>query len=134
MEKLFKTIITTSYILFLIYFFNPYLTIDFYSENTLDALSWNGYGELVYMDSIVGYLFLAAYTIVFIGLLNFMAWARSFFVSLTLISIVFSIVQGLSVLTPLDSTLAYLITILDGATITIMFTNPISTFFKEKTE
>ena len=134
MEKLFKIIVITSYIAFLIYFFNPYLTMSLYSEFTLEALSWEGYGALVYMDSLVGYLLLAAYTIVLIGLLRFMAWARAFFISLTLISIVFTGVQGLVVLMPFDSVLVYIMNLLDGAAIIMMFTNPISNLFNKETQ
>ena len=69
------------------------------------------------------------YLVASIGLLLFHNWARWLFVLLTLASMVFVVVSGMTVLTPFEGLLDLLVGLLDGAILTLAFFSPIASLF-----
>jgi hypothetical protein len=55
MVNLFKSIILFSYSSFVAFFFLPYLDVYVYEQETLDALSWTGYGAILAPNTFMVY-------------------------------------------------------------------------------
>ena len=68
-EKLFKGIVLISYVTYLTWFFMPFIPSGFYDQETMDALTWAGYGSSFIGFSFIPYVILIAYSVVTAGLL-----------------------------------------------------------------
>jgi hypothetical protein len=133
MEKLYRSVISFCYVSYVVFFFIPYFDLNLYNQEMLDALTWTGYGALIEFNELVTYLFFLAYTITFIGMMLFKLWAKRLFLILLTSSILLTIIQGVSVLTPIESVLFYLTNLADGATVILLYFTSISSKFNAKT-
>ena len=133
MVNLYKSIVLFSYLVYVLVFFIPYLDPYLYEQETRGVLSWTGYGALIELHNSVSYIFLIAYSIALYGMIQFRAWARPLFVTLTVMSIISNGVQGINVFTAIDSVLTYLTNLADGATIVLMYLTSVSNKFKKYT-
>ena len=133
MVNLYKSIVLFSYLVYVLVFFIPYLDPYLYEQETRGVLSWTGYGALIELHNSVSYIFLMAYSITLYGMIQFRAWARPLFVTLTVMSIISNGVQGINVFTAIDSVLTYLTNLADGATIVLMYLTSVSNKFKKYT-
>ena len=109
----------------------PYIDVHLHDQQTIDLLTWAGYGAYFNLSNTFGYITFAAYTITLFGLLNFKYWSKPTFVGLTLLSIIITGIQGIEVLPPIDAVLSYLTSLADGAIITLMYLTSISSKFNE---
>ncbi len=131
MVNLYKIIVLFSYLIYVTFFFVPYLDVYLYDQDIFDVLSWAGFGALLELNEGIAYLFLLAYTVTLYGLIYFKAWARPMFLGLTLLSIIFRGIQGVEVFTPVDGVLSYITNLADGATIVLMYFTSINSRFSE---
>lgn len=131
MVSLYKNVVFLSYLIYVAFFFVPYLDVYLYNEEMLDALTWAGFGALLEINEGIGYVFLLAYTVNLYGLIYFKAWARPMFLGLTLLSIIFTGIQGVEVFTPIDGVLSGITNLADGATIILMYFTSINIKFSE---
>lgn len=130
MINTFKNIVLLSYISYVVWFFLPYI-YETTNPVVLDVLIWNGYGGFATDSLIIAYLFLAIYSIATLGLLYFKIWAKPLFLTLTIISIGFCFLNGLSVSTPIDNFLMYITTLADGAILAMLYFSDIKNEFNE---
>jgi hypothetical protein len=121
---LFRYLVISSFILYIIGFFMPYFWNSIYDQQTLDILSWNHYGRHIQRNVWLPYLFLFLYTITYWGLIYFKWWARLAYVVLMILSFILAFYSGMIIQTAFECMVGSLIGFIDGAIITIMyFTN-----------
>lgn len=121
MKGIFRYIVIGSLILYLIWFAMPYSWIYFYKGEELNLLSWANYGAKFDTDGPMPFIILLAYIIVSIGLVLLKKWARTAFLSLTVVSVVLSGIWGFLVSPPVDAALGYIVSMSDGAILTIAY-------------
>ncbi len=130
MRKIYFTLVVTTLILYVSLFSIPYFWVYLYEGKILNALAWNSYGSKFGANELIGYLFMACYGVVSIGLVLFKGWARLGFVVLTIFSVVTSPFWGLSVQYGFGSALSYMLALGDGAILAIVFLTSISDEFE----
>lgn len=70
MVNLYKNIVLISYLIYVAFFFVPYLDVYLYDQEMFDALSWTGFGALLELNEGIAYVFLLAYTFTLYALLS----------------------------------------------------------------
>ena len=121
MKGIFRYIVIGSLILYLIWFAMPYLWIYFYEGEELNLLSWASYGAKFDIEGPIQYIIVLAYVVVSIGLVQLKKWARTAFLALTVVSIVLSGVWGFLVSPPIDAAIGYIVSMSDGAILTMAY-------------
>jgi len=114
-----------------VYFFIPYFDNFLHEEGTLAALSWSGYNAWISpaAQDIFAYTTLFFYVVASIGLINFKTWSKTFFVVLTIFSILSELLFGFSAITAYDAMLLDIVGILDGAILAMLYFTSISNEF-----
>jgi len=132
---LYRYLIITSLILYIIWFFMPYFCFKYsiYDLNTLNAMSWAGYGGIFKNSIWLSYSFLFLYIITYWGLIYFKPWARSALVVLTVASLISAFISGITVQTAFSYALDCLLYIIDGSIITLSYFSNLSREFDKKT-
>lgn len=121
MEKVFRILVVVSYALYVAFFFMPYLWASIYDQQTQNILSWTGYGAVIPFVGWIGYCFFTAYSLITVGLLFTWPLARFLFTFFTVGSITLVALQGVSVLTASEGVILYIMNLIDGALIAIMY-------------
>lgn len=131
MKSIFRNLVLLSVALYAVWFCIPYFSVNLYSPETLDAISWAGSDALLSFDSlaIVAFLFLFLYAITSVGLIYFKPWARISFLLLTLSSILTTPLFGIVVLPAIESSIFQVVNILDGVLIAFMYFTSVSNEF-----
>ena len=131
MVNLFRTLVLSSFTLYLVFFFIPFLDPYLYDTETLNVITWEGYGRIFDIPHAINYIFILAYLVTLIGVLYFQSWARISFLILTVLSIIVTGIQGMQILPPIEGVLMYFINLVDGATIILMYFSSLSTRFNK---
>jgi hypothetical protein len=131
MISLFKVLVVLSYAIYVVFFWLPEFDFYIYDQDTIDILSWSGFGALLAPNNLIGYLFFVGYSVILIGLLLFKNWARLSFVVITIASVLFTAIQGIQVMPAIEATIQYITTLIDGATIAIMYLTSVGQRFNK---
>ncbi|MCP4407939.1 MAG: hypothetical protein GY807_09320 [Gammaproteobacteria bacterium] len=131
MKQLFRGLVVATTLAYVLWFCLPFISVHIFDSETLDALSWVGYGAIVNLGDLAPYIFLIAYGIIAIGLIYFHRWARTGFAILAVVTFILAPLSGLNVQTAIDSTLSYFFTLADGAILAIAFLTSISDEFNQ---
>ena len=131
MRKIFLTLVITALVLQVSWFFLPYSWNYIYNKEELALLSWHGYGAYLDIYGPIPYLILVLYGAVSIGLVYFKKWARTAFVALTVISIITTPLWGFAVSPAIDGIIGYIITLADGAVLSIAFLTSLGAEFEQ---
>ncbi len=129
MKRIFQILVVSSIILHIIWFFLPSFWVYIYNKEELSLLSWHGYGSNIDTYGSIPYLGLLGYMVASIGLIFFKKWARTAFLLLTIINIILTSIGGFSVSPAIDGATSYLVSISDGAILTIAYLTSINTNF-----
>jgi len=129
---LYRYTVISSFVLFTIWFFMPYFWQSIYDQNTLDLLSWNGYGGLLGNHTWLAYSFLLLYYFTYWGLINFKPLARLIFLVLVFVSFITASFNGIVVQTASGYFLDSLLFFIDGLIITLMYFTDLSNEFLKK--
>ena len=108
----------------------PWIQDAYVPTEIADALSWYGFGAVLPLPTGIAWLVALLYVPVAIGLCSFSRSARWLFVALTGFILVWSLFGGLHVETALGATLGSIVTLGDGAIITLAFTSPLQERFQ----
>ena len=127
---LFKRLVIGTTALYVLWLALPWIQDAFVSTEIADALSWNGFGAVLPLPTGIAWLVALLYVPVAIGLCSFSPSARWLFVALTVFLHIWSPLGGLRVETALGATLGSIVTLGDGAVITLAFTSPLRERFK----
>jgi hypothetical protein len=130
MKNIFTGLVVITLIAYVVWFCMPLLWEYLYEGDVLNALSWNGYGSQINTNGPIPYIFLVAYGVICIGLINFKRWARTGYVIFTILSILITPFLGLSVQWGIESFLSYVISLGDGAIIAMLFFTNLSDKFE----
>ena len=130
MRRIFISIVLATLVSYATWFLTPLFWNHMYDGPVLDALTWNGYGAVISTSGPVPYVLLGIYAIICIGLIKFKYWARSGLVVFVGASVVLSPFWGLSVQYGIDAIFAYILTLGQGAMLTISFLTGLSNEFE----
>lgn len=130
MDKVFRILVVVSYVLYVVFFFMPYIWPSIYDQQTQDILSWTGYGAVIPFADWIGYCIFTAYSLITVGLLLTWPLARFLFTFFTVGSITLVALQGVSVLTAVEGVILYIMNLIDGALIAIMYLTSFGSKFK----
>jgi len=114
-------------------YITPYFWAHIYSGDKLNMLSWDGFGAMYDINGPIQYLFLVAYGVVSIGLIFFQPWSKQLFLGLTLLSIAITLFSGISVYEPINGLLGYIMTLIDGSILTMIYFTSVSKEFVKNT-
>ena len=128
---LFRYLVTTSFIIYTIWFFMPYFWNFLYDHKTQIFLTWNGYGGLIMNNAWIAYSFFLLYLITYCGLIYFKLWARVVFVVLMIGSFINTAIGGVVVRTALEYLLESLIFSIDGSIVIIMYFTDVKRNFRK---
>jgi len=128
--RLFRTLVVTSTVAYVIWFFQLLLANRLISQGTWDALSWQGFGALLPMPPAFGWLFLVLFAAVAVGLWTFSKSARLVFVALSVFWILTAPLGGVQVQTAFGSFLLLLTNLADGAILVMAYTAPLKERFE----
>jgi hypothetical protein len=131
MINLFRVLVVISYVSYVLFFWLPDFDYYIHDQDTIEILGLSGFGALLPLNALCGYLFFAGYTVILLGLLFFKSWARPAFIIITICSMVSTTIQGVQILPALESTLAYISNLVDGATMVIMYFTSVSSRFNK---
>lgn len=130
MKHLFQVLVVTAFVVRCALFWLPYLWHHLYSPYVTELLSLEPVGAIVRFDPGLSYLLLAGYLAGSIGLWRLENWGRVLFTSLTVLSVALVPFSGVVVGGPLDSTLVFVLDLLEGALIALAFVSPLSVEFE----
>ncbi|HEY3053594.1 MAG TPA: DUF2007 domain-containing protein [Thermoanaerobaculia bacterium] len=99
-------------------------------EYLKEAFRYNGYGAVIPPSANLGYLFLFAYLAAAVGLLIFNNWARHLLMVTNVIHIAMRPFFGVSVRGPFDSTLSFVMLLLNGTILAFAYSPPLSRAFR----
>jgi hypothetical protein len=121
MKSQFKGIVIALGILYLSFICLPFLWGHIYSEDTLNALAWNGFNSLIDVHGptpLIISLFLLASLV---GLYKFKKWGRHLFATTTLISGILTPLYGVVVGVGIDNLVSYFFAIGSGAVLSMSY-------------
>lgn len=96
MKAFFQKLVLGVMALYLVYILIPFAWHYIYNEETLTALTWNGYGGLVSLYGPAPYFVSAFFFVSLLGLYNFKKWGRLCFTVYTIVSGLLVPIWGLS--------------------------------------
>ncbi len=121
MRETFRALVVISTLIYLVYWFLPFVDWRWYSLDVLELRELSGIGAQLLLPLAVEYILFAAWILAAVGMYFFKAIARSAFLWLYIVSTLMEPFLGVVVLTGLDSVLSSLSTVLDGAIIAIAY-------------
>ena len=130
MDKLYKSLIVVGSTSYVLWFFQPYNTIEIYDAEVFKALAWGGHGAIDILWSPIFYITLILYLFSAVGMWFYINWARNLFVMLTVTYIVMTPIGGISVGTSIDATLIYLTNLSDGALLFMCYFSSVAEKYK----
>ena len=129
MKSLFQWLVGCSYAVYILLFCFPYAWHLLYEEEIVQVLRYTGYGYSLPFPYI-GYVFVALYGIASIGLVMFMDWARTGFLTVTIIVLMITPFTGMAITGWYESLLWSLVTMAHGMIIALVYFSSIRNEFK----
>jgi hypothetical protein len=116
--------------LYLLYMALPFFWLELYDQETLEVLSWQGYGGLLDIYGPIPYILACALLVSLVGLYQLKKWGRTTFMLVTIITGVISPLWGLQTMGQLDSLPAYFVSIGSGAILAMAYLSSIGGEFE----
>lgn len=133
MKSIFTGIVILSVVSYAAWFFMPLIWEYLYDYEILNRLQWDGYGGKINISGPIPYLFGIAYLICSFGLVLFKNWARTLFLILTIINVFSAPLWGMSVQGSYDTIPGYIVSLCDGAILSLAYLSGISSEFTQST-
>ena len=121
MEKLFRTLVISTTLLYVFFWFLPYIDHYWLNEDELDLASWDAAGSIVPQSLIINLIWFSIWVTTGIGLYFYRPAARTIFLFLMPISTVYSAFCGFLVLPPISAAIIGLVNMLDGAVLAVAY-------------
>lgn len=128
--QLFRALVLLSTISYLVWFFHLLVGGSLLSQETWDALAWQGVGAWLTIPPSFAWLFLLVSVAVSVGLWSFSASARWVFAALSVFSVITSLLGGIQVQTALGSYLGTMAGMANGAILVMAYTPPLRQQFE----
>lgn len=133
MIKIYKNIILLMAMTYSLFFFMPYLWPQIYSVEVQTFLNLSGLNSKIDMTGPLAYIISFVYIFSYIGLFYFHPIGRIVFTALVIFNLTLgSYILGYSATAYLDTSFGYLLTLLEGGVLMIIYFTEISTEFKSK--
>ena len=121
MKSFFKKLVLSIVALYLVYMLIPFGWHLIYSEETLNALSWNGHGGLISLYGPTPYFFAAFFFFSLFGLYKFKKWGRSCFMAYSILSGILLPIWGLAIIGGADGVVSYFVTLISGFVLSLAY-------------
>ena len=131
MAKIFIGTVLINLLAYIAWFFMPFVSGYLYDYDTLDLLSFGGFGAKVDLDGPIPYVVGLIYVVTTFGLLLFKPWARIAFSILAVFTIISPSIWGVSIQGSYDVMIDSLVLITDGAIVSMAFFTSISNDFSK---
>lgn len=129
LDGFFNILVVISIILTFIAWGLPYVEPYYLSEEELSLLSYSGYGAFFPSSSIVYWTLLIFWIVMSIGLILRSRIIRTLYVTGIIITTLWTVFWGFSVTTPLESLIYNILSMIDGALITMAYLTSVSRSF-----
>lgn len=133
MESIFRALVVGSALLSVVFWCIPYVDYMWLSVEQIQILDLGGFAAIIQTHDITYWGTLVVWLVISIGLYFYSNSARIAFIAFMLINISLSFFYGLSIMSPLEVFIGSIITMIDGALITMMYLTSISGKFNENT-
>ena len=133
MESIFRVLVVGTAVLSVVFWCIPVFDYMWLTNEQMQILDLGGFGSYIPHNQIFYWGTLTIWLLLSIGLLFYVNIARFGFVIFMVIVHVLSFFYGISILSPLEAFIGSLITMADGAIITMMYLTSISGKFNENT-
>lgn len=130
--KLFRILVATSTITFVLAAFSPRLNWGAVWPETSDLLRHDGSMAIMPLPTFVVALLMLLWVSVAVGLWQFNRHARLSFLLLTAMSVVLTALGGISVQLPFEVVLEYAVALMDGAIVAMAYFSPVAEKFALK--
>ena len=134
MKTIFRSIVTFSFLLYLIGMLLPYFDSILFTEDEIEMLSWSGYGSSLPYSQVYAICAFLITSMAWIGIFFFSSIARIVFILVVVKDFLLIPFSGLSVSLPLYNFIWGVVSILDGAIITMMYLTSVSQYFKKTSD
>lgn len=132
MNSIFRTLIVFSSCVYLLWFFIPFFENRWPEQITQEIYFLAGKGAIIPNISELAYVFLLLNIVIALGLFFFQPWARVMFITMLVVNGLIALASGLVVITSFDSLLEYLMNIIDGALVVMIYFTSVNTKFKNQ--
>jgi hypothetical protein len=129
MEAFFRNLVLVVLAVDLVWLFMPWGFV--YSDQSIQALSWQGFEAYVSNNIAfsISWLITITYTILSLGLIYFKVWARKGFLFATILFWLISPIYGIQVSSSYEAMFAHLVSMGDGAILAIAYLTSVSKKF-----
>jgi len=124
MVNLFRILVIVANLAYVAWFFQPYYSPVFYSNDVMELLRSDGFSGVDFLLKYsveIGWLLLVLFLVTAVGLLLYIKAARTLFVVLIIGTLILRMFYGVSVQSNIDSTLMSITAILDGAILYMIY-------------
>lgn len=131
MVNIYRALIIFSTGVYVFSYFLPYFDYQFYPQDVNDLLNQDGYGSLIIINELMGYVILSIGVLLPVMMFFFIPGSRQLFLISVLVFLILNLALGVRILTGLEVMLAGIVAMSDGAILAIAYLTPISSKFSE---
>ena len=131
MEKLFRTLLVVSLVLYLAWVGSFYLAHSFFSPQVANAVVHTGAESLIQIPEPLVWIMPVLWVIAAIGMWQFSQGARTFYVLLTVMGLIVTAISGMLIQSPAQAALADVVSLCDGAIIAMAYLTRLDARFRD---
>lgn len=131
LQLFFRCLVLVSTVLFIFFWMLPYLGLNF-TEDEKNILSWYGYGSYIPDSKVINWGLFSAWLVLSVGIFFYNRLARSCFLWLLIFTCISCLFWGFKIYTPLETMLSTLISIFDGAMLSLMYLTSLNEKFLKR--
>jgi len=133
MKNLFRYTVVISTVLFVMLWLLPYFDYLWLSEEQLNLALADGYGSYIPNHPLIYWSLFVAWFTISVGLFFFVTVARTAFFALLVITVLADFFWGFRVLPPISASISVIVTLSDGAILTMAYFTSVSNYFVKDT-
>jgi len=127
--QIYRAGIIISMALYAVWFLLPNAGLPL-SNEIHSIMEWNFYNEIVSIPAVINWIMFLLFNMASIGMLFFKRECRDLFLILMIGSFILTPLRGVSVMTAIDASIGYYITIIDGFILALAYYSELSDNFK----
>lgn len=132
MKNTFRYIVAVSTVLFILLWCLPYFSYLWLTQEELQLAALSGYGRSFPNHPMIYWILFSAWLALSIGLFFFIRLARVGFLVMTVLFSIINFFNGFSIMPPLDLGISNIVTLADGAILTMAYLTPVANNFRRK--
>lgn len=132
MERLFKAIVAGSTVLFVIFWLLPFIDSLWLTDPEIRLLRADSLGSVIPNSPFIYWGMFSLWLLLSVGLFLYVRAARTGFLVMLILVSVANLFWGFRVFSPLGITLSYIITLCDGAIVTMAYLTSINEKFSKR--